>query len=164
MNYTEKYIMFVYIMKYNILLLCIFTILLYMNPTIKVFFNKPLGKCMVLLITIYLFYHSPLLGIIFIIIFITIKDSNPHTAPLSVTYATTPQTPATPLQENPVPMNSGLELLSKDEYLRSKNSNTYSMVVGSPKNCSDDGILCLYENEPKAYDTGVSSKIISNYN
>lgn len=151
-------------MKYNILLLCIFTILLYINPSIQVFLNEPLGKVFLLFITLYYFSQSPLLGLVFIILFITMKDRSHVTTPLNVSYKTTPQTPASPAHEPSVIKESGLELLSKEHYLRSKDSNTYSMVVGSPTVCLDNDILCLYENDPKAYDTSVASKILSKYN
>ena len=150
-------------MKYNILLLCIFTILLYMNPSMKVFFNEPVGKIIVILITLYYFSQSPLLGILFIVLFITIKDRYGVTSPLNVSYNTIPQTPASPINASVI-KESGLELLSKEHYLRSKDSNTYSMVVGSPPVCLDNDILCLYENHPKAYDSDVSTKLISKYN
>ena len=92
------------------------------------------------------------------------KDRSQVTTPLNVSYKTTPQTPASPTHEEGVLKESGLELLSKEHYLRSKDSNTYSMVVGSPTVCSDNDILCLYENDPKAYDRSVVSKILSKYN
>lgn len=150
-------------MKYNILLLCIFTILLYINPSMKSFFNEPLGKVIVLFITLYYFIQSPILGILFIILFITIKDRTNVTRPLNVSYKTIPQTPASVFHE-PIVKESGLELLSKEHYLRSKDSNTYSMVMGSPTVCLDNDIMCLYENDPKAYDLNTSTKLISKYN
>ena len=42
MNYTEKYIMFVYIMKYNILLLCIFTIPIGMTVLFELIMHQPI--------------------------------------------------------------------------------------------------------------------------
>ena len=150
-------------MKYNILLLCIFTILLYITPSMKVFFNEPLGKIIVLFITLYYFTQSPLLGILFIVLFLTIKDRYVVTTPLNVFYKTSRQTPASPISDSVI-KESGLELLSKETYLRSKDSNTYSMVVGSPTVCLDNDILCLYENHPKAYESNLSTKLISKYN
>lgn len=150
-------------MKYNILLLCIFTILLYINPSMIAFFNQPLGKIIVIVITLYYFIQSPLLGILFIVLFITIKDRTGVTTPLNVSYKTIPQTPAS-LMHDTVIKESGLELLSKEHYLRSKDSNSYSMVMGSPTVCLDNDILCLYENDPKAYEINTSTKLISKYN
>ena len=146
-------------MNYNICLLCILTILLYVNPSMKAFLNEPLGKCMFFLLALYFFSQSPILGLLFIILFISIKDRSMITSPLQVTYKTKKQTPVTPISET-VTHESGLELLSKELFLRSKDSNTYSMVQGSPKVCNDDNILCLYENNPKAFGEDYSTKKI----
>tara|TARA_B100001758_G_C18416610_1_gene620459 strand:+ start:4913 stop:5308 length:396 start_codon:yes stop_codon:yes gene_type:complete len=128
-----------------------------MSPNLKLFFNTYLGKTLFILLTVYFFYQSPIIGIVFIILFMFIKDRSMISIPLDITYKTKSQTPITPISEN-VTHETGLELLSKEVFLQAKDSNRYSMIQGSPKICQDNDILCLYENDPKAFGTDYSTK------
>ena len=61
-------------MKLNILLLAVFTILLYITPSLRIFFNTDLGKVAFFLITIYFFNQSPILGIIVVLLILVFKQ------------------------------------------------------------------------------------------
>lgn len=150
-------------MKLNILLLTIFTLLLYISPTLRVYFNTVLGKVAFFLITIYFFNQSPILGIIVVVLILLFKQyySKDNNIPLEVVYKTKPQTPVTELSDM-IPHESGLEILSREAQLRSIDSNRHSIVKGSPSICHDD-LLCLYSNEPRSYNDNDTKKKISKY-
>jgi hypothetical protein len=146
-------------MKVNILLLTIFTVLLYISPSLRVFFNTDLGKVFFFLITIYFFYHSPVLGIITVFLILVFKQYNTKGSniPLEVIYKTKTETPATELSDM-IPHESGLEILSRETQLRSIDSNRHSIVKGSPSICDNDDVLCLYDNEPLSFNDNDSKK------
>ena len=87
-------------MKVNILLLTIFTVLLYISPSLRVFFNTDLGKVFFFLITIYFFYQSPVLGIITVFLILVFKQyyTKDNNIPLEVIYKTKPQAAVTELK------------------------------------------------------------------
>ena len=138
-------------MKFNILLLAVFAILLYTLSSVRVFLNEPLGKVVFFIICLYFFYQSPVLGVVAVLLTLLFKQYSykDNNIPLAISYKTNIQTPVTPISEL-VPHESGLELLHKEEDLRAKESNRYSIVKGSPQVCNDD-TLCLYENEPQSF-------------
>ncbi len=146
-------------MKVNILLLTTFTILLYISPSLRVFFNTDLGKVFFFLITIYFFYQSPVLGIITVFLILVFKQYNTKGSniPLEVIYKTKTETPATELSDM-IPHESGLEILSRETQLRSIDSNRHSIVKGSPSICDNDDVLCLYDNEPLSFNDNDSKK------
>ena len=146
-------------MKVHILLLTIFTILLYISPSLRVFFNTDLGKVFFFLITIYFFYQSPVLGIITVFLILVFKQyyTKDNNIPLEVIYKTKPQTPVTELSDM-IPHESGLEILSRETQLRAIDSNRHSIVKGSPSVCDSDDVLCLYDNEPLSFNDNDSKK------
>tara|TARA_B100001063_G_C16450689_1_gene398144 strand:- start:19 stop:468 length:450 start_codon:yes stop_codon:yes gene_type:complete len=146
-------------MKLNILLLTIFTILLYISPSLRNLFNTDLGKVVFFLITIYFFNQSPILGIIVVVLILVFKQyyTKDNNIPLEVIYKTKPQTPVTPLSDM-IPHESGLELLSKELQLRSIDSNRHSIVKGSPSVCENGDLLCLYDNEPRSFNDNDTKK------
>ena len=146
-------------MKFNILLLTVFTILIYINPSVRIFFNTDLGKLVFLLITIYFFNQSPILGIIVVVLILVCKQyyTKDNNIPLEVIYKTKPQTPVTPLSDT-VLHETGLELLSKELQLRSIDSNRHGIVKGSPSVCDNGDLLCLYDNVPRSFNDNDSKK------
>ena len=146
-------------MKVHILLLTIFTILLYISPRLRVFFNTDLGKVFFFLITIYFFYQSPVLGIITVFLILVFKQyyTKDNNIPLEVIYKTKPQTPVTELSDM-IPHESGLEILSRETQLRAIDSNRHSIVKGSHSVCDSDDVLCLYDNEPLSFNDNDSKK------
>lgn len=151
-----------YSMNFYIALLAVITIVLYINTNSRQLLNEPLGKIVFFLMGLYMFYQSPILGIFFIIVIIVFKENikydDNNKNPLEILYKTKPQTPVEDLSENVI-HESGLELLSKEETLRCKDSNRNSMVHNNSTSCDDDDVMCLFNNEPSAH---ISSKISKN--
>ena len=129
-------------------------------PSVRVFLNEPLGKIVFFIICLYFFYQSPVLGIIVVLLTLLFKQYSykDNNIPLAISYKTNIQTPVTTISDL-VPHESGLELLQKDEYLRPKESNRHSIVKGSPQVCNDN-TLCLYDNEPQAYELTIPGEKI----
>ena len=146
-------------MKVNILLLAVFTILLYISPSLRIFFNNYLGKLLLFLITIYFFYQSPVLGIIVVCVILIFKQyyTKDNNIPLEVVYKTKPQTPMTPL-DDVTPHEYGLELLTKELNLRPTDSNRHSILQGSPPVCAKNDLLCLYDNDPHSFNENETTK------
>ena len=149
-----------YNMNFYIALLAVITIVLYINTNSRRLLNEPLGKLLAFLLVLCFFYQSPILGIFFIIIIIIFKEYNNYNTndsnntPLEIVYKTKNQEPVTTLSDTII-HESGLELLSKELNLRSKESNRDSIVHNTSTSCNgdDDDILCLFSNEPLAHNS-----------
>ena len=138
--------------------LCIFLIcmiLFFLFPgDIGLFLNDPLGKIITVILLIYFTLQHPIMGILFILIILFTRNTS---GPLTITYKTVKQTPATPLVEKPL-YSTGLEQISREMTLRSKDSNQYGIVQGIQTSCKDSDMLCLYEKIPKAFDEDYENK------
>ena len=149
-----------YNMNFYIALLAVITIVLYINTNSRRLLNEPLGKLLAFLLVLCFFYQSPILGIFFIIIIIIFKEyhnynsSDSNNRPLEIVYKTKDQQPVSAISDTII-HESGLELLSKELNLRSKDSNRDSIVNNTSTSCDgdDDDILCLFSNEPLAHNS-----------
>jgi len=142
-------------MQATLVLFFVCLVLLFLFPKdIGMLLNKPLGILVSIIFLCYFTYQHPVLGIAFVLFVLFTRNI---TTPLDISYHTVPQTPATTMREKPL-YYTGLEQLTREMNLRSKDSNRYSIVQGISSSCKEGDLLCLYENIPKAFDEKYANK------